>query len=877
MDDDVTVVTATRRLARQVEEDYARRQQAAGRQAWPAPEVRYAPDWLAEEWENLPQPGFGDAVPVLLDSGQERVLWEEVCETAAPAEFAGDRVTLAAALQEAWALCREWQLEIARFARPASDEVELLMRAASTFEQQLAAQGWISAAQLPGALGAAALAGTWRPRPTLWLGFDEPTPALRALCAALAAQGALVESPLEEARAGVAELFPCPDENEEIHTAARWARALIERGETGAIGIVFQGLGTRRNEIVRVFCDVFGAEDAEPEAALNGLVHVSLGRPLAEYPIVAHALLALDMLVAPPGIETLAEFLHSPFFAGGMSETGARARLELRLRETGRERWPLPVLAPTEHDCPQLRRVLNGAGEWMRDRPQSAAEWARWATQALASFGWPGERTLTSTEYQTIAAWHELLARFARLSAVAGPMTMNAAVRRITRMARERLFQPQADPAPVQILGLPEVAGLGFSQLWIAGASDDAWPGAPRPNPFIPLTLQRSLGMPHADAVRELDFARRVTRGLLSAAPRVVVSHAQWREDAQLNISPLFAHLPRAREMSLSPFTGHARRLHETAPPLEAYGDWQGPALSQERPKGGVRIIADQAACPFRAFARHRLSACEPEIVKPGLDPRTHGLLVHAALDRFWKELKSHTALESLSGDQERQLVERHVDSALREHADPHADGFRRALIEIERRRLVRLLLAWLQCERQRPAFEVLVTEKPRTLKLDAMELQLRVDRMDRLADGRRLLLDYKTGDRVGPGAWLGPRPDEPQLPIYALATEPAPDGIAFARLHAAGPKFAGLASGPGMAKGIKPSVEGKNAVAWPELIAQWRATLDALAGGFARGDAAADPKQAGTCRNCEVMPLCRLHELRPQGEFAEEEGAPDE
>jgi probable DNA repair protein len=839
--------------------------------------VSYGPDWLEESWRSLPENAFGAHSPVLLDEWQERALWEEACGTAAPGEFAGDRVALAAALQEAWALCREWRLDVAGFVRPASDEVELLMRSAAAFEERLRTGGWIGPAQLPEILAGAARTGAWRPESTAWLGYDEPTPAQRLLREAIREHGAFVETPAAEARAGEAALFSCADESTEIRAAARWARALLEGGEAGPIGIVFHGLGVRRGEIARVFCDVFGAEHTEPETALNGLVHVVLGRPLAECPVVAHALLALEMLAAPPDHGTLFRFLHAPFFAGGSSETDARARLELKLRAEQRERWPLPVLKGWAHDCPRLRRALDGVGEWLKDRPQGAAEWARWATQALGQLGWPGERALSSAEYQAVQAWHELLARFARLSAVSGPMSMHDAVRRISRMARERLFQPESLPAPVQVLGLPETAGLAFEHLWIAGALDEAWPASPRPNPFVPLALQRRLGMPHADAGRELEFARRVSRALLAAVPRVIVSHAQWRADEQLRASALFASLPPASGLALSGYAGRAPQLRAASPTLETYGDWRGPPLAELRPNGGVRIIADQAACPFRAFARHRLHAGAPETVAAGLDSLTHGTLVHEVLAAVWKELGSQRVLAALTDEEMRLRIGRHAAAAL-EKLDAHGDSFRQAVFEIEHRRLARLISAWLDFERRRPAFEVVGTEAPQTLRIGALELKLRADRIDRLKGGGRLIIDYKTGARKTSAAWLGDRPDEPQLPMYVIASQPPAEGIAFAALQATQPGFVGLASASGLADGVMASTEAKkDPIAWPDLVERWQRAVTELAGRFAAGEARVDPKKSDTCGRCDVMSLCRLRELRPRGALAEEEHPSDE
>jgi hypothetical protein len=92
------VVTATRRLAQQILDDDTGRQRAAGRRAWPTPEVRYVEDWLLEEWQGLAAPGGRDP-PVLLDAAQEQVLWEQVVDGVAPVEFLGDRIALAAALR----------------------------------------------------------------------------------------------------------------------------------------------------------------------------------------------------------------------------------------------------------------------------------------------------------------------------------------------------------------------------------------------------------------------------------------------------------------------------------------------------------------------------------------------------------------------------------------------------------------------------------------------------------------------------------------------------------------------------------------------------------------------------------------------------------
>ena len=72
---------------------------------------------------------------------------------------------------------------------------------------------------------------------------------------------------------------------------------------------------------------------------------------------------------------------------------------------------------------------------------------------------------------------------------------------------------------PIQVVGVLESAQLEFDHLWVLGLSDDTWPRPARPNPLLPLELQRSRGVPRASAEWELAFARRAQAEWLRAAP----------------------------------------------------------------------------------------------------------------------------------------------------------------------------------------------------------------------------------------------------------------------------------------------------------------------------------------------------------------------
>ena len=273
--------------------------------------------------------------------------------------------------------------------------------------------------------------------------------------------------------------------------------------------------------------------------------------------------------------------------------------------------------------------------------------------------------------------------------------------------------------------------------------------------------------------------------------------------------------------------------------------DGQAPALATKTPRGGTRILFDQAACPFRAFARHRLAAESLEEPVAGLDARARGLLLHTLMKELWSELKGS---EGIQGDCS-PAFERAAAAAVREAniEEPFAG--------LERKRLAKLARDWLEVERERPPFEVVAMEEKRKLAVAGLELNGRIDRMDKLEAGGHALIDYKTG-RPTPNEWFGERPDDPQLLLYALNAKEDISAEAFAKLKTGEMRYMGFSDRKDLIPEVKPAKD------WAALVDGWKKELDALGSGFASGDARVDPKkQLATCRYCDLQPLCRVYE----------------
>ena len=148
----------------------------------------------------------------------------------------------------------------------------------------------------------------------------------------------------------------------------------------------------------------------------------------------------------------------------------------------------------------------------------------------------------------------------------------------------------------------------------------------------------------------------------------------------------------------------------------------------------------------------------------------------------------------------------------------------------------------------------------------DMLKLRLRADRIDHVADGQQLLVDYKSG-KVSTNDWDGMRPKEPQLPLYAAyGGEENLRGILFAQIRAGSVDFVGRVDDAittldaSLNKNSRLLKEPYNAA----MKEEWAAVLRDLADEFLRGEAAVAPKRyPATCELCRLGSLCRVRETR--------------
>jgi ATP-dependent helicase/nuclease subunit B len=855
------LVCATHRIAQAYVAADAARQASAGRTAWTSASIIPVDRFLRAGYDQAAQRGAvaGRILPAVLEPSQERAIWRGIVEQSGTRLLrGGEAARLCAA---AWRLVRDWQLPLPLPGAASNADVAQFNDWGGRFQRRLQSLDVVDTAGLPGALVSAARDGfAIFPRTIVLAGFEQFTPALKGLLVAMNDAGITIHAVASDERHAHVERAMAADAERELRAAASWARDNLEGGAM-RIGIVVPDARARRGAIERIFAEVL------PPGAFS----IAVGEPLGETSMIQCALRLLGLRAGATPIDEITALLLSPYWGGDETHREARARVDFKLRKEGHLAADLSTLASVAAGIGAVelaeicRRLLMLRPPASKMAPSA---WAQHFAEWLDVAGWPGVRAADAREQDCRRRWVEGLGEFAALGAVLPSLPLSSALAHVREIADHTVQREAAPSARVQIMAPRDSAGLAFERLWVAGLDDQAWPRPARPNPLIPFGLQRDLRMPECDAAWQLDEATRLTRGWLAGADEVVFSHALHEDDRELQGSPLIPDAPeRMLEQPSVPSTwtqAFAARRLETIDDANGAPTGEGEVL-----RGGARLFGDQAACPFRAYAHFRLGA-EP-VPEPAfsLDDRDRGNLTHRALHILWDGLRTHAALLALTSDERRARVERAVDRAIEWLLKKAAHRLGAAMARLERARLVTLLVQWLEREAMREPFDVLQVEgaapgerEPwRTSNVEGVELKIRPDRIDRLADGRTLVIDYKTGDVLG-RPWKEERPDQPQLLLYALERNDAA-GITFAKVRTGDLEWRGVADEP-VVKGVdsyQSDAELAMLPSWQALLDLWRRRIALLGAEIRAGVASVLPKSPRMCDTCDLHSVCRVRE----------------
>lgn len=833
---------------------WAESQRDSGRTIWPTPRVftfaQFAERTLGAQWASRDQPDR------MLPAGAEWATLRELRREA------GGTAEARALLNSVRALS-DWRIGANPRALGASPEGDLLVEALAALEQLAKQQGrrplraWLDEIEAPpGALfvaGAASLAAA-------------PLHTLRRLGAKLD-DGAAPSRPISVATAD--------NDEHELELIAAWSQQELERDPGRRLLVVDPRLRQRRRLYERLLSQTLTPSEwlsREPRAASTTFA-IEGGRPLAEFPLVAHALLTLRLLTSRLRFDELVHWVRLPFLDG--EDVAAGAAIEAQLRDGRRLEYTAAELAAfLERSAAggvatALAARLRTALGLLAGERRAPADWAPLVLGALRTLGWPGTRPLRSDEQQTLARWQVLLDEYAALGAWLPKSGAAEAAATLLDLAGERNFDPLTAAAPVTLTESLDDPIVRYDAIWVAGLDAAQWPAPPRPDVFIPLGVQLAAGVPWASAAGQARVARSSLAAWRSSTDRLVCSWARLEGDAHRSPSPLLARLADAQPQDSMPRRATLADAVRRAG-LETVEDIIGIPVDKDRPvRGGVKPLTLQAECGFHAYAEVRLAGAELESPAPGLDPRERGMLLHKALELVWLKLQSQFALRATDEQVRLPMIADSVAAAIVSVFRGHVPAELERAVARESHRIERLIEALFKQELRRPWFEVETLEARRVVSIAGGQFEVRIDRIDTMEGGGHAILDYKSGQTRTP-RWNAEEVRDPQLLAYLLAERGRNvQALANVSLTQGRAKFSGRASRggllpditglPGMNPNKVPAEEIE--AAWQAETGRWIHGLQMIASDYLSGRAPVQPAP-DVCRNCHLTVLCRRVEL---------------
>ena len=896
------ILCSTPRLAHSLQIAHQQKNIQAGLRQWQAPAIYTVGEWLSTTIETAILCGeiVAENNPNnALTSTQEGLLWEQSIAHHLQKHDAADlfdTAGLANAAIEANRFFTEWRLTLDT--QNTSDETQQFLLWRAHFQMLCKQANVLEAVRYEDwqitrlAEGAGQL-----PAKIQLAGFDRIHPNMARLIQTLNKRGVTVSDyPTTLEKPGEVRYTLCNDQDEECRRAVAWAQEQLNKNPDTRIAIVTPALDTLRTKLSALLDDTFHPQSAAPAYAdVLRCYDFTLGVPLSSLPIINTALNLLRFAWQKQAIMQMdiANLVNSAYWSASLTEANSRAKLDAHMRQ----RLPLSIknyrllhfiahatdgeqalhLTALYNDLDQLLGIAQA-----NSREQSAATWAEVFSSALQATNWPGERQLSSHEYQAVQSFERVLQQLVSLEGLVGNISANEAIKRLTQLCKAQIFQPERKTAPnIQIMGMLEAAAEPLDAIWVMGMNDHIWPPIARHNALLPADIQRQVKTPNASSEVQATFANTIHQRLIHSAPQVIFSSASKDGERQLRTSPLMQGIAHLTTSPLPAKTLAEDLASQNTHDWQWLDDYQAPPIQQgEHVSGGTSLLKAQAICPAWAYYQYRLHVRKLGEPVNGLDAMERGNLVHAVLATYWQHhdlsklqnTKTETLLQTLTTIATETLARFNL-----EREGVFSDKF----IALETVRLSKLVFTWLtDVEMLRPQdFSVSACEQEHLIDIEGITIRLIIDRVDTLTDGRLVVIDYKTGRLPDYKNWAETNITEPQLPIYAafVLQDNEIAAICFAGVKTAEHQFIGISASQDIVQGVEVLDVGRIKAgrtfpealfpSWKSVIQHWRAQITATALSLKSGNASVQFDDEKRLAYCDVIPLLRLPERQLQFE----------
>ena len=627
------------------------------------------------------------------------------------------------------------------------------------------------------------------------------------------------------------------DQETELEAIAKWAKEVSLKNPNSQIGVVIPNLSQLQHLVKSTFDQEFDASLLETH---HKPYNISLGMSLCQYPLIQHLLsvvkISTQIIKGNIDLEMLMKTVTSPYIKGALIESNSRALLVNRILGLGCEEATTQKVLQLMKDCPVLIQIVNALRSLKIDKKIALEDSLESINLLLLTWGFTSDRSLSSSEYQLFEKYQNESLILNKLSNFYKKIRLFDAIKILNTHLNSVIFQPKRGAANIHILGALEAEGLYFDHAWVSSMTSNFIPGKIKMPLFIPQKTSIEYELPNSNFLLVTEDAKVTLKALNNLSPETTYSYAKLMQNREELPSP-YIDFKDYQEGSF---------IKTSSRELIYIDDYKAPKIQDLSIKKGVKTLQNQMSCAFRGFAG-RLDIDDFEAPHVGLSRLQQGNLIHKILETFFNEIKSGASLLRLTELELDNLIEKHTESAT---LSLPKSNFKLN----EKIRLVKIIRQHIDLEKQRSDFEVIKTESTSEVDINGLKFSTRIDRMDRLANGDSLIIDYKTGKDVKVSQMTGDPIDQAQLPIYAVTN--SVDGVAFATINSNDCQFKAITKNKSELPLTKQAIN--RMPEWDKQINEWTSILNSASEQFQNGIASVLPVK-NACDYCDYDLLCRV------------------
>jgi probable DNA repair protein len=726
------ILTANQRLAMQIKQAWGKLSQDQNIPVWRSPRVMSFEHWLIFIWDELKDQNHPLVSQLsIVGTMQSQYYWEKVI---AQSDESVDR-SFASMAANCLDLLQRWNIDFNDITE-SSSSLDKFKNWAIQYQKHLNKNQLVTAPQASQLIADCFLAGALNKESQINLyGFQSISPLQQRLLEITGEKYRHIQSNNQPVRA---KRIECADPTTEFAAASKWAALELQKNPNQRIGILIPDLNNSLTQVARIMNETLA--DHHCSTAVN----ISAGVKLSDTALIKAAFNCLDLFNFELPLSQWLCILNSPFNLFEKLPIQFKANSELKLRALKSHRLGLDqfiqVIRGEQSKLSNANELqddiepLYSFQQYNRENQANQYSFSQWAAildKTIKQLGWPGLGQPSSIQYQQIQQWDKLLAKLAEMDNLGIEVGRSKALYFLNKLASEQLFHPKTGDAPLQILGLLEGAGLVFDKLWVTGMHSGNLPTSGSIDPVLPANFQRQYQMPFSVPEKELTIAKSLLSSFKENTDHLFISYSLTDGKTPLEPSALIKDIEPQNVTALVGDINPAHWLQQSNQTdlTEEPGYPFNSALEPIR--GGSSILKHQSTCPFNAFAQHRLWAHDLDEPSIGLEAMDRGSIVHEILYRLWDNWKTSAVLMDLTDEQLAKQTENTVKAVLLEQAKTHSWLQGENYIALEQIGLSRMILRWLEVEKQRPSFDVIATEQKITMNFGELTISLSLDRLD--------------------------------------------------------------------------------------------------------------------------------------------------